>query len=108
MDWSKLAEERIAEAMASGELKPVVGLGQPLNMDEYFSPRDEDRMATHVLRSSGHVPEEVSLLQEMGQLREKLKTEKDEEKRRELKKRLALVEVDWAMRKERRMGRAPK
>jgi hypothetical protein len=108
MDWSKLAEEKIAEAMATGELKPVAGVGLPLNMDVYFSPRDEDRIASHVLRTSGHVPEEVSLLQEKGQLREKLKTQRDGEKRDEMKKRLALVEVDLAMRLERRMTRGPK
>lgn len=108
MDWSKLAEEKIAEAMATGELKPMSGLGQPLNMDVYFSPRDEDRIASHVLRTSGHVPEEVSMLQERGQLREKMMTEKNEEKRQEMKKRLALVDVDLAMRLERRMTRAPK
>jgi hypothetical protein len=108
MDWSKLAEERITEAMATGELKPTEGVGKPLDMDACFAPRDEDRIASHVLRTSGHVPEEVSLLQEEGQLREKLKTELNEQKRQEMKKRLALVEVDLAMRLERRMTRAPK
>jgi len=105
MDWSKFAEEKINEGIASGELTPKKGMGQPINMDEYFAPRDEDRVAAHVLRNSGHVPEEVMLMQEMAQLREKLKKETDEEKRKELTKRLALVEVDRAMKLERRMAR---
>src|SRR5262245_18261896 len=68
MDWSKLAEEKINQAMASGELEPRTGKGKPINMDEYFAPRDEDRVASHVLRNSGHVPEEVSLLGEIARL----------------------------------------
>jgi hypothetical protein len=108
MDWAKFAEEKIKEAMATGEMEPKTGKGKPLEMDEYFAPRDEDRMAYHVLRSSGHVPQEVYLMSELTQLRASLKTETNAERRRELTSRLIQVETEWNLSLQRRQSRAPK
>jgi hypothetical protein len=108
MDWSKFAEEKIKEAMATGEMEPKTGKGKPLDMDEYFAPRDEDRMAYHVLRSSGHVPQEVYLMSELAQLRASLLKETNAEERLEITRRLMQVETEWNLSLERRQVRAPK
>ena len=108
MDWSKFAEEKIKEAMATGEMEPKTGKGKPLEMDAYFAPREEDRMAYHVLRSSGHVPQEVYLMTELTQLRASLRKEANVERRLELTRRLIQVETEWNLSLERRQLRAPK
>lgn len=108
MDWSKFAEEKIKEAIATGEMEPKEGKGKPLEMDAYFAPREEDRVAYHVLRSSGHVPQEAYLLSEMTQLRASLQKETSTERRREITRRLIQVETEWNLSLERRQLRAPK
>ncbi len=57
MNLELLMEQRLAEAIASGELPPPqAGLGKPLNLEPYFAAREDDRVAFSMLRDSGHVP----------------------------------------------------
>lgn len=45
MPFSRIAENRIREAMAQGEFENLPGAGQPLNLEEYFSTPEAVRMA---------------------------------------------------------------
>lgn len=84
-----IAERKICEAMARGELDDLPGAGKPLAMDEDLSGvPDELRMAYKVLKNAGFVPPEVELRKEIVSLREILGTLEDEEKRRSVGREL--------------------
>jgi len=54
-----IAERKLAEAAARGELDDLPGAGQPLNLDEDpFVPEDQ-RMANRILRNAGCKPPEL-------------------------------------------------
>lgn len=97
-----LIEQRIAEAIASGEIDaPAAGTGKPLNLDPYFSVHEDDRMGYAMLRSSGHVPPEVDWLKEMGDLRESVRAHPHDPRCAAWSERLAELETAWQMRLER-------
>jgi hypothetical protein len=56
-----IAEQRIKEAIAKGEFDNLEGFGKPIDNTEYFSAPEEDRIAFHILKNAGVVPEEVEL-----------------------------------------------
>ena len=63
-----IAERKIAEAEAAGELRDLPGAGAPLDLDDDPLIPEDMRMAYRILKKAGLVPEEVTLLREMGQL----------------------------------------
>ncbi len=84
-----IAERKIREAMARGELDNLPGAGKPLAMDEDLSGVPEElRMAYKVLKNAGFVPPEVGLRKEVVSLREMLGTLEDDEERRTLRRQL--------------------
>jgi len=84
-----IAERKIRESLARGELDDLPGKGKPLAMDEDLSGVPEElRMAYKILRNAGFVPPEVELRKEIVSLREMLGTLEDDEQRRSLGRRL--------------------
>ena len=63
-----LAERRIAEAVANGELDDLPGAGAPLRLDDDALVPEELRLAYRILKNAGYVPEEVRTLNEIAQL----------------------------------------
>jgi hypothetical protein len=63
-----LAERRIAEAVANGELDDLPGAGQPLALDDDALVPEELRLAYRILKNAGYVPEEVRTLGEIREL----------------------------------------
>jgi hypothetical protein len=63
-----LAERRIVEAIARGELDDLPGAGQPLALDDDRLVPEELRVAYRILKNAGFVPPEVDELREIGQL----------------------------------------
>jgi hypothetical protein len=63
--FERIAEEKIREAIAAGELEQLPGKGKPLPLDDYFSVRPEERMAYLVLKNSGFLPEHLQLRKEL-------------------------------------------
>lgn len=80
----KLIEEWLAER--EGEELP--GKGKPLNLDEYFSWPEDQRIALSLLKNSGCVPSEVEHMREINRLTEEIEKCSDEQARAELKRRL--------------------
>ncbi len=72
MNWQKLAENRIDEAIALGEFDDLPGHGQPLDLTEYFSQPASERMGVNLLKNAGVVPPEVELLKQIAALEEAL------------------------------------
>ena len=84
-----IAERKIAEAMARGELDNLAGAGKPLAMDEDLSGVPAElRMAYKVLKNAGFVPPEVELRKEIVSLREMLGQLEDEGQRRSVRRQL--------------------
>ena len=63
-----IAEQRIAEAIARGELDDLPGAGRPLDLDDDALIPEELRLAYRILKNAGYVPPEVETLNEMAQL----------------------------------------
>jgi hypothetical protein len=63
-----LAERKIEEAIARGELDELPGAGRPLELDDDRLVPAELRVAYRMLKNAGYVPPEVDELREIGQL----------------------------------------
>jgi hypothetical protein len=80
MSFEKLIDEKIREAIESGEFDNLSGKGQPLDLDAYFATPADLRMGYSVLQSAGCLPEEVALQKEIESLKEELADCRDREK----------------------------
>ena len=54
-----LAEEKIADAVARGELDDLPGAGKPLEIEDDALVPEDQRMAYRILRSAGMAPPEI-------------------------------------------------
>jgi len=63
-----IAEQRIAEAIARGELSNLPGEGRPLDLEDDRLVPEDLRMAYRILKNAGFVPPEVEDLREIGEL----------------------------------------
>jgi hypothetical protein len=86
--WASLVEARIVEAQAKGMLDRLPGAGKPLPDDPAMSLPAAERQEVILQRSLGAAPEEVSLLREIAELRERLAARPgDQEVARDLAKK---------------------
>jgi hypothetical protein len=86
--FSRIAEQRIREAIENGEFDNLEGAGKPIAFeDETWIPEDL-RPVYRVLRNSGCIPPELELRKEVLSLRELINTIDDDRER--LKKIRAL------------------
>jgi len=89
-----IAEQRIADAIANGELDDLPGAGRPLDLEDDRLVPEEVRVAYRVLRNAGLSPAEVAARNEAASLRALLTTlERDEPARKRALARLAVLEV---------------
>ena len=98
-------EELIQKWLAENPNERLPGAGQPLDLDEYFRWPEELRLAYSLLKSSGHVPEEVHLLREIGELKQRLAKAIDTAGRKDLERRIQEQEVALNIRLERHRRR---
>lgn len=63
-----LAERKIEEAAARGELDGLPGAGRPLELDDDRLVPEDLRLAYRILKNAGYVPPEVEALREIAQL----------------------------------------
>jgi hypothetical protein len=96
MDFEKLAEEKIREAMEKGEFDDLPGRGKPLQgLDSYFATPENVRLGYSVLKNSGFIPEEASLLKEINILKEQVAALTDPRKKRELNSQIAELQLKY-------------
>lgn len=81
-------EEMIREAMERGDFDNLKGKGKPLDLDSYFSAPEDIRMAFSILRSNEFVPEEVDMLREIDDLKNRLSTCENEAEKAKLTREL--------------------
>ena len=103
MGLSRLAENRIREAMREGKFDRLPARGA-IDLEEYFKIPEDMRMAYSVLKSAGCVPEEVELLREVDRLETHLAAATDEPQRARLRREVAdaRLKLDLALERRRR------
>lgn len=63
-----IAERKIADAVARGELDNLPGQGRPLQLDDDALVPEDLRMAYRMLKNAGFIPPEVQALNEIAEL----------------------------------------
>lgn len=89
-------EKQIRDAIERGEFDDLKGSGEPLDLDAYFNTPEDLRMAFALLKSNEFVPEEVELMREIAELKNRLAASTDPDEQRSLgrsigEKQLALA-----------------
>lgn len=93
--WSKLINEKLSEAIDTGELEmPEALAGKPLDLDAYFSTPPELRMGYSILASSGHTPMVVDLLKEINRLKDLREHQTDADERTKIEREINRLEVE--------------
>lgn len=62
--FSRLAEQKIEEAIRNGELDQSPYAGKPLPLDDLSHIPEDLRMSYRLLKNSGYIPEEIVLHKE--------------------------------------------
>jgi hypothetical protein len=86
-----LAEARIKDAIAGGELADLPGAGRPLELDDERFVPEEVRAAYRILKRAGLVPPEVEARKEWVALTTLIAKLDDGAERRSVLVRLALI-----------------
>jgi hypothetical protein len=102
MSFSRIAENRIREAMEQGEFDNLPGAGEPLSLEEYFATPEDVRMAYSVLKNANCRPLEVELLNEIARLEQALAAATDDSTRAARQRSLTHRRTELAILLERR------
>jgi hypothetical protein len=102
MPFSRIAENRIREAIEQGHFDNLPGAGEPLNLEDYFSAPEDLRMAYSILKSANCRPAEVELLNEVARLERSVATATDAVARDALQRDLTHRRTELAILLERR------
>ena len=105
MPFSRLAENRIREAIAEGHFENLPGAGQPLNLDDYFNAPEDLRMAYSIVKNANCTPPEVELLNEVARLERAVAEAGDPAERRALQRSLTTRQTHLAIMLEQRSRR---
>ena len=95
MNFDKLVEQKIREAMANGEFDRLEGAGRPVDLDAYFTAPEELRAGYAVLRNANIVPEEMQLRGDINRLKQELEACADAARREALRKSLAELTLKY-------------
>ena len=107
MPFSRLAEQRIREALNQGHFDNLTNAGRPLNLDDYFSAPADLRMAYSILKNASCTPVEVELLNEVARLKVAIAASADPAAKQELERALIDLQTRLGILLERR-GRGEK
>lgn len=91
--FDRIAEERIARAVAAGEFDRLPGAGRPLELDDDLLVPAEVRMSNRILRNAGCLPPELETLKEMRGTAESIARGGDEAAQRAARRRLAALQM---------------
>lgn len=93
----RIAEERLREAIAKGELDDVPGKGQPLELEDLAGLSPELRSSYLLLRNAGVLPEEVELENDMVQLNDLIAAATRDEDRADLRARKSALALRYEL-----------
>ena len=97
----RLVEDRIQKAQAEGVFDNLPGKGKPLNLDDESTIPEDLRLTFKVLKNAHCLPIEMELRKEIFNLRQLLNAAIDPESRRELRRELSLLILDFNVRQSR-------
>jgi hypothetical protein len=86
--FTKLAENRIREAIEAGEFDNLKGKGQPLNLEDDSHIPPELRMAYKILKNANCLPLELEMRKEVTQLQDLVAALPDEAEKLKQMRRL--------------------
>lgn len=91
--FDRVAEQKIADALARGELDDLPGAGRPLALEDDALVPEELRLAYRILKNAGFVPPEVEARREIAELERLLFDDEtlDAAERARAAKKLALL-----------------
>jgi len=103
----KVAEQRLAEAIAAGEFDGLPGFGRPLELEDLSQLEPELRAAYLLLKGSGVLPEELAIRKELVTLGDLLQACRDTGERATLeeRRRALLLRRDILLEQRRRSAR---
>ena len=104
MNFDRLVEQKIREAIDAGEFKGLEGEGRPVNLDAYFASPSELRAAYAVLKNAGVLPQEAQLLKEINEQKARLERSRDESERENLKRAVGELTLKYNLLVERYRG----
>lgn len=91
-------DKLIEEWLAATEGQELPGTGKPLNLDEYFSWPEDQRIGFSLLKNAGCVPPEVERLREIKRLTDEIEKCADEAVKARLNRRLQEEQVELNLR----------
>jgi hypothetical protein len=103
--FDAIAEKKIAEAIARGELDDLPGAGKPLELDDDSNVPEDLRVAYRILKNAGFVPPEVDSLREIGQLERLVEQSPGDPNKVKLLRKIALLRTAAEARPDRRRNR---
>ncbi len=101
MNFDKLVESIIQEAMERGEFENLPGKGKPIDLTAYFDTPEDVRMAYAVLKNAGMTSREVELLKEIAELKQVHAAMLDEEKKKKVRKEIEKRQIEFSLMMER-------
>jgi len=101
MNFDKVVESIIKEAMERGDFDNLPGKGKPIDLTAYFDTPEDVRAAYSLLKNAGMVPREVELLKEIAELKQMESALVEEKKREEIRKQIAQKQIEFSLMMER-------
>ena len=101
MNFDKIVESIIQEAMARGEFENLPGKGKSIDLTVYINTPEEVRVAQAMLKNAGMVPVEIELLQEIAAYKETLSAAMDKSEKDKLSKLLGEKQLQFNLLHER-------
>lgn len=101
MNFDKVVESIIKEAMERGDFDNLPGKGKPIDLTAYFDTPEDVRAAYSLLKNAGMVPREVELLKEIAELKQVESALVEEKKREEIRKQIVQKQIEFSLMMER-------
>jgi hypothetical protein len=106
VDFSKIAETRMMDAIKKGELENLPGAGKPLKLEDPSPFEDPDQRATNrLMKNLGLVPDVVQISKEIEALKMQITESDDEKIKTKLKKKLDETKIRYNTVMEMQMSR---
>ena len=96
-NYDRIVEKKIKEAIENNEFDNLEGFGKPVDNTEYFNSPEEDRVAFHIMKNAGIVPEELKIRKEISKLIKEIKICTDKGEKEKLKKELYMLYTEFEL-----------